>query len=130
MSERVVVVAAVIEENGRFLVARRLQGTHLAGCWEFPGGKVQSGESHEAALAREISEELSSGISQLRPIFQTSHEYPERSVELRFYRCALTGTPKPMLGQDLRWVARDELASMEFPPADAELITGLVHDGL
>jgi 8-oxo-dGTP diphosphatase len=130
MSERVVVVAAVIEENGRFLVARRLQGTHLAGCWEFPGGKVQSGESHEAALAREISEELSSGISQLRPIFQTSHQYPERSIELRFYRCELTATPKPMLGQDLRWVARDELASMEFPPADAELIAGLVHDGL
>jgi mutator protein MutT len=130
MIERVIVVAAVIEENGRFLVTRRLHGTHLAGYWEFPGGKVHHGESHEAALAREISEELSSGVSQLRQVFRASHAYPERTVELHFYRCELTGTPRPMLGQELRWIARGEFASMEFPPADAELIAALIHDGL
>jgi mutator protein MutT len=130
MIERVIVVAAVIEENGRFLVARRLKGTHLAGYWEFPGGKVHDGESHEAALAREISEELSSGISQLQQIFQTSHAYPECTVELHFYRGELTGRPQPMLGQELRWIARGEFESMDFPPADAELIAALIHDSL
>ena len=130
MPERIVVVAAVIERNGRFLVTRRLDGTHLAGCWEFPGGKVHEGETHEAALAREISEELNAGISNLRKIFHTSHTYPERTVELHFFRGELMGDPEPMLGQALRWIARDEFTSMDFPPADAELIDGLVHASL
>ncbi len=130
MPERIVVVAAVVERNGRFLVTRRLDGTHLAGCWEFPGGKVHEGETHEAALAREISEELNAGISNLRKIFHTAHTYPERTVELHFFRGELTGDPEPMLGQALRWIARDEFTSMDFPPADAELIDGLVHASL
>ncbi len=130
MPERIVVVAAVVERHGRFLVTRRLDGTHLAGCWEFPGGKVHEGETHEAALAREISEELNAGISNLRKIFQTAHAYPERTVELHFFRGELMGDPEPMLGQAVRWIARDEFTSMDFPPADAELIDGLVHASL
>lgn len=124
---RIVVVAAVIEENGAFLVARRLRGTHLAGCWEFPGGKVHEGEMNEAALQREIQEELNATISGLQKIFHTSHGYPERTVELHFYRGNLTGTPEPVLGQELRWITREEFASFEFPPADAELIAQLTH---
>ena len=130
MPERIVVVAAVVERNGRFLVTRRLDGTHLAGCWEFPGGKVHEGETHEAALAREISEELNADILNLRKIFHTAHTYPERTVELHFFRGELMGDPEPMLGQALRWIARDEFKSMDFPPADAELIDGLMHAGL
>ena len=130
MPERIVVVAAVIERDGRFLVARRLAGTHLAGCWEFPGGKVHDGETEEAALRREIAEELNAGLSSPRKIFQTAHRYAERTVELHFFRCELTGEPHPMLGQELRWIARAQFASMEFPPADAELIDGLVHANL
>lgn len=130
MTEGIVVVAAVIEQDGRFLVSRRLTGTHLGGCWEFPGGKVHHGESYGAALTREIAEELSCGISHLRKIFQTAHAYPERTVELHFYRCELIGTPQPMLGQELRWITHDEFAAMEFPPADAELIAGLIHECL
>ena len=130
MSERIVVVAAVIEDDGRFLVARRLQGTHLAGFWEFPGGKVHDGESHQTALEREIAEELGSGIVGLRKVFHTEHAYPERTVELHFYRGELTSSPRPLLEQELRWIARHEFAALEFPPADAELIAGLVHDGL
>ena len=129
MTERVVVVAAVIEEDGRFLVTRRLRGTHLAGYWEFPGGKVHPDESHEHALAREIVEELGTGIARLRPIFQTSHAYSERIVDLHFYRCDLTTPPRSVLGQELRWITRDEFASLEFPPADTELIAGLIDDG-
>src|SRR5262245_49018935 len=105
MPEHIVVVAAVIERGGTFLVTRRLQGTHLAGLWEFPGGKVHEGETQEAALQREIVEELDADVSQLRKIFQTSHAYPERTVELHFFRGDLTREPRPMLGQELRWVA-------------------------
>ena len=130
MPEPIVVVAAVIERDGRFLVARRLEGTHLAGYWEFPGGKIQEGETHEQALQREIAEELNAGVAQLRKIFQTAHQYAERTVELHFFRAALTGEPQPTLGQELRWITRDEFASMEFPPADAELIDGLIHASL
>jgi 8-oxo-dGTP diphosphatase len=130
MPERIVVVAAVIERDGRFLVARRLEGTHLAGYWEFPGGKIHEGETHEQALQREIAEELNAGLTQLRRIFHTAHHYAERTVELHFFRAALTGEPHPTLGQELRWITREEFASMEFPPADAELIDGLIHASL
>ena len=130
MPERIVVVAAVIEWDGRFLVARRLSGTHLAGFWEFPGGKVHDGETHDEALRREISEELDAGIANTRLIFHTAHTYPERVVELHFYRGDLTGEPRAMLGQELRWITREEFAGLEFPPADAELIDGLIHASL
>jgi 8-oxo-dGTP diphosphatase len=128
--ERIVVVAAVVERGGRFLVTRRLEGTHLAGYWEFPGGKVHDGETEEAALRREILEELDAGLAQLRKIFHTAHAYPERTVELHFFRGELTRDPRPMLGQELRWIARDEFGTMNFPPADAELIDGLIHASL
>jgi len=127
MRERIVVVAAVVERKGEFLVARRLEGTHLGGYWEFPGGKVLPDETCEQALQREIVEELNTGIAALRKIFSTSHAYPERIVDLHFYRGELTGAPHPVLGQELRWVTRAEFASLEFPPADAELIAKLVN---
>ena len=130
MPERIVVVAAVIERDGRFLVARRLAGTHLAGCWEFPGGKVHEGETQDEALRREVSEELDAEIVNVRPIFHTVHVYSERGVELHFYRGELTGEPRAMLGQELRWIARNEFAALEFPPADTELIRGLVDASL
>jgi 8-oxo-dGTP diphosphatase len=128
--DRIIVVAAVIERDGKFLVARRLKDTHLAGLWEFPGGKVDRGETLEDALRREISEELGAGIANARKIFHTAHSYPERVVELHFYRAALSHEPQPLLGQELRWISRDEFAAMEFPPADAELIHGLIHASL
>ena len=130
MAEHIVVVAAVIEQAGRFLITRRLKGTHLAGYWEFPGGKVHAGETHEAALEREITEELNAGFFNARKIFHTSHSYPERTVELHFYRGDLTAEPEPMLGQELRWIAREEFGAFEFPPADAELIDGLINASL
>ena len=130
MRERIVVVAAVIERDGRFLVTRRLGGTHLAGYWEFPGGKVHQGETHEAALQREMLEELNTGIWAPEKIFQASHPYADRDVELHFYRGELTAEPQPVLGQELRWISRDDFGALEFPPADAELIDGLIHAGL
>jgi 8-oxo-dGTP diphosphatase len=122
-----IVVAAVIERDGRFLVARRLLGTHLAGYWEFPGGKVQDGETLENALRREIREELNAGIVDLTKIFQTSHAYPERTIDLHFFRGTLEGSPEPVMGQELKWITRDDFPALSFPPADAELLAELTH---
>ena len=116
------VVAAVIEENGRFLVTRRQAGVHLAGLWEFPGGKVDSGETHTDALRREIREELDAAIDVQDLVFTTTHAYTAVTVTLFFYRCALRGTPRPQLGQEMQWTPRTELASLGFPEADAALI--------
>ena len=121
----VVVVAAVVEQDGRFLVTRRLQGTHLAGLWEFPGGKCEPGETHEACLAREMAEELGVETIVGDEVLRTEHAYPERTVRLHFRRCAVVGQPRPLLDQEIRWVTREELRTLEFPPADAELIERL-----
>ncbi|MCX6544872.1 MAG: (deoxy)nucleoside triphosphate pyrophosphohydrolase [Acidobacteria bacterium] len=122
----VVVTAAVIERDGAFLMARRLDGTHLAGHWEFPGGKRQPGETLEACLIREIKEELDAEIDVGVEILATTHEYPERVVELRFFRCELKSDPRPVLGQALRWVPRADLCSFPLPPADNELVRRLI----
>ena len=116
------VVAAVITDGNRNLVTRRQQGVHLAGLWEFPGGKTDAFETHAEALRRELREELDTEIDVGDLLLETTHHYPDRSIALYFYRCELRGTPRPMLGQVMRWVAREELSSLGFPPADDELI--------
>jgi len=125
-----IVVAAVIEQDGRFLVARRLSGTHLAGYWEFPGGKAGEEETLEEAIRREIREELNAGVANLTEIFKTWHDYPDRTIELHFFRGTLDGPPEPVLGQELRWITRAEFSSLAFPPADAELLDELAHSRL
>jgi len=121
-SNLVIVVAAVIEQNGSFLVTRRLEGTHLAGLWEFPGGKIGNDETHVEGLTREIREELDAEVDVGALVFETEHEYADRSISLHFYRCSLRGMPRPLLGQQMQWVPRAELPTLDFPPADAELI--------
>jgi 8-oxo-dGTP diphosphatase len=116
------VVAAVIERDGCFLVTRRQAGVHLAGLWEFPGGKVAPGESHEDALRREMLEELNTDVAVRSVVTTAAHAYDDRHVTLHFYECELTGTPRPLLGQEMRWVPRSELRGLGFPPADEELI--------
>jgi mutator protein MutT len=120
-----VVAAAVVEHDGRFLVTRRPQGVHLEGCWEFPGGKCNAGESLDRCLARELREELDVDVRIGSEIFTVTHAYPDRTVEMHFFRCDLQGEPRPQLGQELRWVSQSELGELEFPPADAELIRTL-----
>lgn len=119
-------VAAVVERDGGFLLTLRPRGTHLEGHWEFPGGKCEPGETHEAALAREMREELDVEVRVGALVHAVTHAYPERTVELHFYACELAGEPTPMIGQQMRWVARADLASLPFPEADADLITRLV----
>jgi len=119
---RIVVTAAVIERDGALLVTRRQAGVHLEGYWEFPGGKCDAGETLSACLARELREELDVEARVGDEMFTTTHAYPERIVELHFFRCEIVGEPRPQQGQEMRWVRRDELQALEFPPADAELI--------
>ncbi|MNC85464.1 CTP pyrophosphohydrolase [compost metagenome] len=119
---RVVVVAAVVERDGAFLVTRRQPGVHLEGLWEFPGGKIDPDETHADALRREIREELDADVEVLDLALATSHAYPGRTVILYFYRCALSGSPRPLLGQEMKWVRREDLDALAFPPADEELI--------
>jgi len=119
---RVVVTAAIFERDGSFLVTRRPEGVHLSGHWEFPGGKYEPGERFDACLAREIREELDAEIAVGAEVLSVSHAYPEREVELHFFRCELLTEPRPMLGQEMTWVSRDALGSLDFPAADEALI--------
>ncbi len=123
----VVVAAAIVERDGRWLMARRLKGTHLEGLWEFPGGKVDPGETLEACLVRELAEELGveSRVGGLR--WTTTHDYPAKRVVLHFYDCTIAGEPQPRLGQELRWVSGSELATLPLPEADAGLVALLTR---
>jgi 8-oxo-dGTP diphosphatase len=126
-SPALVVAAAVIEIDGRFLVTRRQKGVHLEGYWEFPGGKCNQDETLQECLARELREELEAPSRVGEEIWTTTHAYPERAIELHFFRCELLAVPRPQLGQEMRWVRRDELAGLQFPPADAALIGMLIQ---
>jgi mutator protein MutT len=121
------VLAAVIEREGRILLTRRLAGTHLSGLWEFPGGKCEPSESDEACLARELSEELGVDAVVGRELLSVEHAYADRRVRLHFRACTIAGPPRAVLGQEMRWVTRDELPTLQFPEADAELIRYLTR---
>ena len=119
------VAAAVIQRDGRILITRRQAGTHLAGLWEFPGGKIAPGESPEDALRREIHEELGATVIVGEIIETVDWQYPGTRLRLLFFRCGVEGEPRPLEGQEMAWVYPAELARREFPPADATLIERL-----
>jgi 8-oxo-dGTP diphosphatase len=119
------VVAAVIEHEGRILIARRPAALHLGGLWEFPGGKQKPGESATLALEREIREELGVMVT-VGPLLEiVDWVYPEKRVRLSFFRCTIEGAPRALEGQELAWVRPADLARYEFPPADAVLLDRL-----
>jgi 8-oxo-dGTP diphosphatase len=121
-----VVGGLVRDAAGRYLITQRRRGSHLEGLWEFPGGKIEAGESPEAALRRELTEELGATFT-VGKLFETVRwEYPDRSVLLRFYDCTLeSGTVEPREGQAMAWVDPTDLPQYDFPPADRELIARL-----
>lgn len=119
---RIAVAAAVIRRGDAYFVTRRQAGVHLEGYWEFPGGKCEEGESFAQCLVREIREELDVEVRVGDELLAVVHDYPDRIVELRFFECEMAGNPRPMLGQEMQWVERADLASLPFPPADAELL--------
>jgi mutator protein MutT len=123
------VAAGVIFSRGKILITQRCADQHLGNLWEFPGGKVENGESFEDCLKREIREELGIEISVGELVEDLTHEYPEKTVRLRFYRCALvSGDPRAIHCQDWRWVAPGELKGFEFPAADGRLIQRLERE--
>ncbi len=98
-----------------FLLTLRPDGTHLAGHWEFPGGKVHDSETHAEALRREIFEELDA-VARVGDLVHTvTHAYPEKTVQLFFYKCDLDGEAKPMMGQQMRWVAKQRAVVAAVP---------------
>jgi 8-oxo-dGTP diphosphatase len=120
-----VVACALIDPAGKILLARRPEGKKLAGLWEFPGGKINPGETPEAALVRELHEELGIKVEprNLAPFVFASHAYETFHLLMPLYFCRRwAGAPKPREGQALAWVAPDRLAEYPMPPADRPLI--------
>jgi mutator protein MutT len=121
-----VAAALIQDEAGRYLITRRREGTHLAGLWEFPGGKCEEGETLEACLRRELHEELEGAFEVGQQVDTVRWQYPEKTVVIHFFRCRLgAGTVAPRESQAIVWVPPERLADYEFPPADAELIARL-----
>jgi 8-oxo-dGTP diphosphatase len=126
LSVTINVVAAIIRKGTRILITKRLDNVHLAGLWEFPGGKVEHGESLELALQREIFEELGVRIHVADEFFTVQHDYPARSVTLHFFNCTvIDGEPRPLEVAELQWVEPQHLDKFQFPAADSELINKL-----
>lgn len=119
-------VAAIVNKEGLVLIARRPLHVHQGGRWEFPGGKVESGEDVLAALGRELHEELGIDVLQARPLIRIPHRYPERQVLLDVWRIDdFAGHAHGREGQEVRWVTLGELSDYEFPPPNRPIIAAL-----
>ena len=121
------VAAGILRDAaGRVLIAERLCDGSLNGLWEFPGGKIDPGETAVAALERELAEELGIDVTASRPFMDLRHDYPDYSVKLEFFLVTgWQGEPKGLEGQQLRWVDTADLNAEELLPADAPLVTAL-----
>jgi 8-oxo-dGTP diphosphatase len=123
-----VVAVALVDVDGRVLVSQRPEGKSLAGLWEFPGGKVDAGERPEAALVRELNEELGIDVAEscLAPLTFASHAYPDFHLLMPLYVCRRwKGDARSMEGQALKWVRPNGLRQLAMPPADLPLIPHL-----
>ena len=119
------VAAGILWREGRFLAAQRPKGKPHPGFWELPGGKIEPGESAEAALGRELSEELGVSLRAARFWRAVEHAYPERGIRVRLHFFHVTkfgGEPAPREGQMLAWVTPGEAAGLAFLPADADVV--------
>lgn len=124
------VAAGLVFRGGRLLITQRPAGGHLGGLWEFPGGKLEPGESFEEALHRELDEELAIKVQIIKLVESIEHTYPEKTVRLKFYQCAWRQhEPQPIGCPALAWVTREELLQYTFPAADAKLIERLHAHG-
>jgi len=124
-----VVAVALVDIDGRVLVTQRPEGRSLAGLWEFPGGKVEAGERPEAALIRELQEEIGIEVEEacLAPLTFASHAYPDMHLLMPLYVCRRwTGVARSCEGQTLRWMFPVDLQTLPMPPADAPLIPSLI----
>ena len=129
MARLTVVVGLLIDEAGRVLVTRRAPDAHQGGLWEFPGGKVEAGESVDTALARELAEELGVSVEASARFMTLEHDYADKQVLLDVYRVTRwQGEPRGLEGQPLAWQSPAELSSWPFPAANAPILAGLLED--
>ncbi|WP_162305857.1 (deoxy)nucleoside triphosphate pyrophosphohydrolase [Oleisolibacter albus] len=120
-----VAAVALVDADGRVLLAQRPPGKSMAGLWEFPGGKLQPGETPEAALVRELAEELGIDTAEscLAPLTFASHRYPSFHLLMPLFACRVwKGTPQPLEGQTLAWVRPQDMRAYPMPPADIPLV--------
>jgi len=125
MKTVLVAAVALIDRDGRVLLAQRPEGKSMSGLWEFPGGKVEPGETPEAALIRELHEELGieTWASCLAPLTFASHSYPDFHLLMPLFACRKWGgQPRSVEGQALKWVRATDLRSYPMPPADIPLV--------
>ncbi|MFO0725055.1 MAG: 8-oxo-dGTP diphosphatase MutT [Myxococcota bacterium] len=124
--KRVRVVAGLLERDGCVLVDQRKAGTHLEGLWEFPGGKLEPGETPEAALVRELREELGVEARVVAPVATIEHAYPDFDLELALYAVDFRGEPRAIEVAAVRWVPVAELRALPMPPADVPLLEAIL----
>ena len=118
--------AGLVFKDGKLLIAKRPKRLHLGGMWEFPGGKLESDESYEMCLMREMREELGVGIKVGYEFEEVLHQYSEKTVLIKFFICSLfSGTPKVIQCSDFQWINRNDLVRYDFPAADAKVISRL-----
>lgn len=123
------VAAALVFRGGKLLITQRFTTAHLGGLWEFPGGKREANETFQECLARELKEELGIEAEILELVEGLTHAYPEKTVNLKFFRCRWRKNEPQALGcPAYAWVSQNELSHYEFPPADARLLDRLVQD--
>lgn len=128
MKNILVSAVALLDTDGRILLAQRPEGKHMAGMWEFPGGKVEQGEDPEAALRREINEELGVELcdSCLQSFSFVCHEYEHFYLTMLLFLCRnWEGVPEGREGQALKWVRVGDMKSLPMPPADLPLVAAL-----
>ena len=124
-----VAACALVDPDGRVLIAQRPEGKPMAGLWEFPGGKVEAGETPEQSLIRELEEELGIVVKEacLAPLTFASHSYPDFHLLMPLYICRRwEGTAIAKEGQNLKWVRPNRLRDYPMPPADEPLIPALI----
>jgi len=122
------VTAAIIRKDGRILITRRPTGSHLAGYWEFPGGKQEPGENLEQCLARELTEEIGIKVRVDEMFLEVEHAYPDKRISLHVFECTpLSGTLDTLQCSELKWVPPTDLAGFTFPPPDLKVIEKLIR---
>ena len=123
MNKIVKVTAAILEKDGKIIIAQRKSSDHLSGKWEFPGGKIEPGETPEACLARELKEEFDIGVAIGEYLGSSVHHYDHISIELMAYRASwVSGAISMNDHKAFRWVTVDELVSYDFAPADVPFV--------
>ncbi|MBI2066452.1 MAG: 8-oxo-dGTP diphosphatase MutT [Deltaproteobacteria bacterium] len=129
--KKIEAVAAVIQDKGKFLITLRLETSPMGHCWEFPGGKIEPGESVEQCAIRECREEVGITIDPIRRLKDLWYDYPHGHIHLYFVLCRwVAGLPRPIECREARWISPGEFASYEFPPADQTVIEELIQSGL